>query len=147
MVTRSRTAVTVAFFWPMLAMVAVTAAVWVRMYRLRIAEMKEKRIHPQAIAVSGTKHRLENTRAADNFQNLFEVPVLFYAISAVLLATNLGTPLLLAMAWAFVLLRAIHSAIQCSYNKVMHRFGVYVASTLVVLAMWAYTAIRLATLQ
>jgi hypothetical protein len=52
----------------------------------RVKEMRSKRIHPQAASTS-TKMaaRLENIQPADNFRNLFEVPVLFYALAAIAL--------------------------------------------------------------
>jgi len=131
------------YFWPMVAQVVLTATVWVRMYVVRIAELREKRIHPQKIATSQTKGLLQNTQAADNFVNLFEVPVLFYAVCLVIGATGIESLLLLVLAWMYVALRAMHSFIQVTYNKVMHRFQVYVASTLVVFALWIITAVKL----
>ena len=131
------------YFWPMVAQVVLTATVWVRMYVVRIAELREKRIHPQKIATSQTKGLLQNTQAADNFVNLFEVPVLFYAVCLVIGATGIESLLLLVLAWVYVALRALHSFIQVTYNKVMHRFQVYVASTLVVFALWIITAVKL----
>ena len=66
-------------FYPMLAMVALTLVVWLRLYLVRIPEMRRLRIHPQSLATSAQKSaRLVDTRAADNFINLLEVPVLFY---------------------------------------------------------------------
>ena len=133
------------FFWPMLALVAVIAVVWVRMYILRVAEMRARRIGPQKLARSGPKSELlHNTNAADNFNNLFEVPVLFFVICVAIAASGEQSTLLLILAWTFVALRAIHSAIQTTYNRVMHRFPVYVVSTLVVFAMWIVFAARLA---
>ena len=34
-------------------------------------------------------------------------------------------------------LRALHSLIHVTYNRVVHRFLVYVASTLLLFGMWA----------
>ena len=42
-----------------------------------------------------------------------------------------------AAAWLFVALRIAHSAIQCSYNRVMHRFAVFLAGFALLGAMWA----------
>src|SRR5688572_25544037 len=124
-------------FFPALAMVALTLIVWVRLYAVRIPEMRRLRIHPQAVATSAQKSaRLIDTRAADNFSNLFEVPVLFYLALILAYLTQQATPLVLALAWVFVAGRALHSLIQCSYNKVMHRFTVYFISTCVVWALW-----------
>lgn len=138
--------VNTAVFWPMLAQVALIACVWVRMYLLRVAEMKSRRIHPQKLALSQPKgDLLEDTRAADNFNNLFEVPVLFFIVCLVMLLTGIESLPLLLLAWGYVLLRSLHSLIQTTYNKVLHRFSVYVASTLVVFALWAGVAIELLT--
>jgi len=131
-------------FFPALAMVALTLIVWVRLYYVRIPEMRRLRIHPQSVATSAQKSaRLVDTRAADNFSNLFEVPMLFYLALIVAYLTQQATPLVLGLAWAFVAGRVLHSLIQCSYNKVMHRFTVYSISTCVVWVLWAVLAVGL----
>ena len=83
---------------------------------------------------------LQDIAPADNFRNLFEVPVLFFAVCCALAVTDTVTGIQLALAWAFVALRAAHSFIHVTYNRVMHRFTVYVASTICVFAMWALFA-------
>ena len=131
-------------FHPMLAMVVLTLVVWLRLYMVRIPEMRRLRIHPQAVATSAQKSaRLVDTRAADNFVNLFEVPVLFHLALVVAFLTQQVTPWVLGLAWAFVAGRVLHSLIQCSYNKVMHRFAVYSVSTCLVWVLWAVLAVGL----
>jgi hypothetical protein len=114
---------------PLLAMVGLTLLVWVRLYLVRIPEMKRSRIDPQRLAGSADKGLLKDTRASDNFINLFEVPVLFYVLVLASLASGVSDPALLVLAWTFVGLRALHSLIQCSYNRVMHRFTAYALAT------------------
>ncbi len=131
-------------FHPMLAMVVLTLVVWLRLYAVRIPEMRRLHIHPQAVASSAQKSaRLVDTRAADNFVNLFEVPVLFHLALIVAFLAQQVTPLVLGLAWAFVAGRVLHSLIQCSYNKVMHRFAVYSVSTCLVWVLWAVLAVGL----
>lgn len=128
-------------FYPMLALVALALVVWLRLYIVRIPEMRRLRIHPQSLATSAQKSaRLVDTRAADNFSNLFEVPVLFHLALIVAYLTQQVTPLVLGLAWSFVFGRVLHSLIQCSYNNVMHRFTVYVVSTGLVWVLWAVLA-------
>src|SRR5579883_113832 len=117
-------------FWPGMAMVGLTFVVQMRMYVTRIADMTRERIHPQSVATSAAAAaRLRDTRAADNFRNLFEMPVLFYAaLFIAFLSAQVGV-FTLTLAWAFVVLRILHSVIHCSYNKVMHRFYAYAASS------------------
>ena len=130
-----------AIFLPAFAMVVLTLVVWVRMYTTRIAQMKRERIHPQAVATSAqSAARLTDSRAADNFRNLFELPVLFYLALAI---AGLVTTTTLVLAWLFVLLRVAHSAIQCSYNKVMHRFRVYFLGGVTLWLLWAWLAYML----
>jgi hypothetical protein len=133
-----------AIFQPALAMVALTLAVWLRMYFSRIGEMKRERVHPQAVATSAQMAaRLHDTRAADNFRNLFELPVLFYLALVVAALTAQAGTAVLVLAWLFVALRVVHSAIHCSYNKVMHRFQAYLAGCIALWLLWAVIAIGL----
>jgi hypothetical protein len=131
-------------FLPALAMAALTFVVWCRMFFSRIGQMKRERIHPQAVATSAqSAARLTDSRAADNFRNLFELPVLFYLSLVIAAMTAQVTALTLALAWAFVATRVLHSCIQCSYNKVMHRFRAYVAGGLLLWTLWAVIGVGL----
>jgi hypothetical protein len=130
-----------AIFLPALAMVVLTFAVWWRMYVTRIAQMKRERIHPQSVATSTqAAAKLTDSCAADNFRNLFELPVLFYLALVVAAQAGLASTQVLVLAWLFVILRAVHSWIQCTSNKVMHRFKVYVAGGLVLWTLWGVLA-------
>jgi hypothetical protein len=129
-------------FMPAVAMVALTFVVWWRMYVVRIGQMKRERIHPQAVATSAqSSARLTDSCAADNFRNLFELPVLFYVALVVAAVTGQVNATTIALAWAFVLLRIVHSAIHCTYNKVMHRFYAYVAGGMVLWLLWGAIAV------
>ena len=121
----------------LLALVILTFAVGAWMLVTRAKEMRQKRIHPQAASTSvKMAARLENVQAADNFRNLFEVPVLFYALGAVALALK-HTPYWLVLgAWGFVALRLVHSVIHCTYNKVMHRLAAFAAGFGLLVALW-----------
>jgi hypothetical protein len=71
-----------------------------------------------------------------NLINLLEVPVLFYVACLSLHATGQVDAIAIALAWAYVVLRAVHSLIHLSYNSVMHRLAAYAASNLVLMAIW-----------
>ncbi|WP_374012858.1 MAPEG family protein [Pseudoxanthomonas koreensis] len=127
------------------AMILLTAAVAVTMLVTRIREMKARRIHPQAVATAGAMAaRLENSQAADNFRNLFETPVLFYALVAMAVGMGFVPGWLAAAAWVYVALRVAHSLIHCTYNRVMHRLAAFLPGFLLLVAMWAGYAMQLA---
>ena len=120
------------------AMMLLVAIVGLRLLVVRVAEMRAKRLPMQAVSNSvKTAARLERVQASDNFKNLFEVPVLFYTLVAVALATGRTPGWLVAGAWCFVLLRYAHSAIQCSYNQVLHRFAAFMLGLLLLAGLWA----------
>ncbi|GAB1407305.1 MAPEG family protein [Thermomonas brevis] len=130
-----------AYLLPAAAMVLLTFAVWLRLFLTRIPEMKRERIHPQSVALSAqAASKFRDTRAADNFRNLFELPVLFYLALWAGHALAIAGPAYFALAWAFVALRIIHSVIHCGYNKVLHRFYAYAAGGWALWALWAVVA-------
>ncbi len=131
-------------FQPLLVMVALAFVVMFRMAFMRVNQLRRDRIHPQRVATSvQMAATVADTRAADNFRNLFELPVLFYA--AVLVAHGSGQTggLVVGLAWTFVVLRCVHSAIHCTYNRVTHRFAVFMAGALALILLWIVLAVRL----
>ena len=118
-------------------MVLLVSIVGLRLLAVRVGEMRAKRIHPQAASNSlQVAAWLERVQASDNFKNLFEVPVLFYTLVAVALAVGHTPGWLATGAWCFVLLRYGHSAIHCSYNKVLHRFLVFTLGLMLLAGLW-----------
>ena len=110
--------------------------------------MMARRIHPQSVALSGQRtERLQDSRASDNYNNLFELPVLFYLLCAVAIGTVHVPAWLPALAWLFVLTRIAHSFIQCTYNKVMHRFAAFLGGVFLLMAMWAMYGVSFFALQ
>lgn len=71
-----------------------------------------------------------------NFSNLLELPLLFYLVCVLSIVLKVSSPLLLSLAWTFVGLRVLHTAIHVTYNYPYHRFFAFLVSTLVLLAMW-----------
>jgi hypothetical protein len=129
---------------PALAMVAITFLAWLRLYQLRFAEMARRKIDPQSIALSAQKDAgLQDTRGADNFNNQFQLPVLFYLVLAFAAIAGLQSPWFVRLAWLFVALRLVHALIQWTYNRVVHRFTAYALGGLVLWAMWGLLALAL----
>ena len=133
-----------AILLPPTALAFLTGFVWLKLGSDRLGELRTRRIHPQHVATSKQMAEvLQNTQSADHFRNLFEVPVLFYALCAFLTITKLTTLFLLACAWGYVALRAFHAYIHLTTNKVVRRFQAFVASTIVLFVMWGVFAVRL----
>jgi hypothetical protein len=136
-----------AILLPCVALVALTFIVLGRTAYVRISELRRRRIHPQTIASGKALAEMEDTRAADHLRNLFETPVLFYALCGFLAITKLTTAFLLACAWGYVFLRGLQASIHLTHNTVIRRFQVFVAGGLVLGLMWVTFAIRLIRIQ
>lgn len=135
-----------AILLPPTALALLTGFVFVRLYIDRIAEIRSRRIHPQKLATAKASHELlQNVAASDHFRNMFEVPVLFYALCGFLAITQLTTLLILACAWGYVVLRAAHTYVHLTSNTVIRRFQLFFASTIVLYVMWLLFAVRLLT--
>ena len=123
---------------PLLAQVALTFIVMIVMYQKRLTEMKIKQIDPQRILTRSKSKALltDSASAADNFSNLFELPILFYTAILLTLILMVQDGILVILAWSFVISRYLHSFVHVSYNRVMHRFSVFIFSSFVLLAYW-----------
>jgi len=127
------------------ALVILTLVVGLRLLYVRSREMRAKRVHPQAAATSlQMAAKLQDVQAADNFRNLFETPVLFYALVAVSIGSRFTPDWLVVGAWVYVALRFAHSFIHCTYNRVMQRFAAFGAGFLLLVGLWAAFVIGLA---
>ncbi len=71
-----------------------------------------------------------------NLMNLLELPVLFYVGCLAFYITGTADTAAVVLAWAYVVLRAAHSAIHLTYNKVFHRLSAFAASNVVLVALW-----------
>jgi hypothetical protein len=123
---------------PMLCLIALTFGVLFRQFFTRVGYMKANKIHPQHIQNRDNSRQLLAVVAqpADNFNNLLELPPLFYLAAVLIWLLQLTDDCYLILAWSYVALRYLHSAIHLSYNRVMHRFAVFAVSCLVLLAIW-----------
>ena len=76
-------------------------------------------------------------RTADNYNHLFEQPIAFYVVTLATALINSIDPLIIQLAWAFVILRIIHSLVQLTFNLVLVRFMIFLIGWLII----AYMAI------
>jgi hypothetical protein len=128
---------------PLLCMVFLTFAVWVYLFALRLPEISRRKINPYKLRDRAEAHKLlpDSAAASNNLKNLFEMPILFYLAAMLAMLLLIQDVLLVRLAWGFVVLRVIHSLVQCTYNRVIHRFIAYFLSCLFLLLIW----IRLAS--
>lgn len=124
------------------AQVFLTFAVLIILGHRRVPLVSQHKIKIADIALDGEAWPLTAKLASNNFANQFQLPILFYALVAIALATAQVSLLLAILGVLFVLTRYIHTAIHISKNRVYHRFFAYVTGMVILATMWLGFAIQ-----
>jgi hypothetical protein len=128
---------------PVFAQVLLTFALLFWTGRVRFAEIGAGRVRIGDIALGERNWPARVQQAANAFSNQFELPVLFYALTALALYTRKADLLFVVLAWLFVTSRALHAYVYVTSNHVPHRFRAYAVGALLLLVMWVIFAVRI----
>jgi hypothetical protein len=80
-----------------------------------------------------------------NYMNLLELPMLFYVGCLTLYVTSGASRAALLVAWAYVILRVVHSLIHLSYNHVLHRLAAFTLSNVALVSLWGMAGVHVAS--
>lgn len=133
---------------PVVALVAWSLVVLVWMMAVRLPAMKRKGIDLSR-AKGGRPGVLDGVIEdeaqwkAHNYIHLMEQPTLFYAICLALALLGAGGGVNTMLAWAYVVLRVLHSLVQGTVNIIRYRFALFVLSTLVLAALTLHAGLTL----
>jgi hypothetical protein len=107
------------------------------MARARARSQKERGQNLQDLALASNSDWNEAAlKAANNYKNLFEIPVLFFAAAAFALITRTVDGWMIGLAWLFVASRVLHTIVHVTSNTVMLRGPVFMIGFVAVMAMW-----------
>jgi hypothetical protein len=130
---------------PVMALVAWSLVIWVWMYVQRIPAMQKAGVKPQEARFPGSLDKLPDMarQAADNYNHLMEQPTIFYAAALAIQVAGHADAIGVKLAWAYVIVRVLHSVLQVSVNLVPVRFLLFTVSTGVLAAMVVRELMRL----
>lgn len=122
---------------PVLALVVWTLVVWVWMYALRIPAVQAAGLTPEQLKDRAVLQSLPAParQVADNYNHLHEQPTIFYAAALAIQIAGAADTLSVGLAWAYVVVRVVHSLVQNTTNAIMLRFPVFVVGSLILAAM------------
>lgn len=132
----------IAILRPVVALIAWSMVMWLWLYITRIPAMRVARIDARTLR-GGTGRDLSTVLppqvnwVADNYNHLMEQPTLFYAVAITLaiVGNGAGEGPGLWLAWAYVVLRVLHSIVQATVNRVLWRFTIFAAASLCLAAL------------
>lgn len=130
------------------AQVALTVFVWIIVFVTRLFSMLRNRVSMQELATAKGYAKIGDVEnISENLVNLFEVPILFYALVPILLFTDTADTHQVILAWIFVAGRALHSLIHITFNHIGFRFVAYLISSIALFSMWGLFLIQLISLN
>jgi hypothetical protein len=131
-------------FYPVIAMVALTAVAVFRLGYLRFTGVRDRQVDPRFYRTyQGDGEPEAIAVVSRHVINLFESPVLFYVGVIVAYLTGQTGGLMTTIAWMYVVTRITHSWIHMTSNIVLWRFRVFISSWIVLLSMWTLICIGL----
>jgi hypothetical protein len=145
-ITQGRAAgMSLSIVWPTLALVALIFLVSLTMFVTRARHIRAN--PPKAGEFDSGEAALRYfapiEMPANNYRNLFEMPVLYFALVPLLLITNQDSQVQVALAWLYVALPYLHSFVHIGPKKVPVRALLFALSAVVLMAMWIGFAIDL----
>jgi hypothetical protein len=123
---------------PVVALVAWSMVMWVWMYITRIPAIQASNMRLDPNAPSGEQMATLPPKVrwkADNYNHLMEQPTVFYAIAISLALLGEGSGSNVTFAWAYVVLRVLHSLLQALINKIEIRFALFFLSNIPLFAL------------
>jgi hypothetical protein len=128
---------------PVFALVFLIFAVMFGMFQVRTRALKTKEVRISQIAVGQDAWPPKAAQVSNTYVNLFEMPVLFFVLIALALPLRQADLIIVLLSWVYVVLRYLHAGVYATSNDLRIRFGTFAASSLVLLAMWVYFALKL----
>jgi hypothetical protein len=130
---------------PVMALVLWTYVMWGWMYVTRIPAIQRMGLKLDPTAPRGEQMASLPPSVrwkADNYNHLFEQPLLFYATALTLALAGDASDLSVGLAWAYVASRVVHSLWQALVNRIEIRFVLFALSSLILLALAVRAALR-----
>lgn len=82
-------------------------------------------------------------KLSNNFDNQFQLPMLWYAAVAFTLILGLADMVTVALSWAFLVARIAHSYVHIGRNILVQRFSVFVVGAVILGLYWLWLALNL----
>ena len=128
---------------PVFVQVTLTFVLMSWMWSHRVAAIKSGEVTFSDVSLREPVWPKRATQIGNCFQNQLEIPMLFYVVIALALATRLAGVVFVTLAWAFVATRLVHAYIHTGSNNVKMRFYAMLTGVVILGAMWVIFAIRI----
>lgn len=132
------TLLTLLLIWALFAQVGLTLFVLIKMRSARVKAFTDGKITKEQIAVNHSAWPENVQQVQNSYASQFELPVLFYLATLLVLMFGLENWIFVLLCWSFVASRIVHMIIHTGSNKIKYRFRAFIAGVGCVVLQWAY---------
>ena len=130
-------------FLPVLVQILITISGFLLLGIRKTKALKTNNVDQEKAALDNDAWPDYVLQVSNNIRNQFQVPVLFYVLCILFYSIDAVSTIVLYLAWAFVISRAIHAYIHMNSNFVPARFTVFTIGFVTMIIMVVFAAIAL----
>ena len=128
---------------PLFVEVLLTFAVMFGMMYFRTSTLRRGETRLADISLREPNWPRRATQFGYAFANQFELPVLFYVLTILVIITRHADLLFVLLAWIFVLMRVLQAVVHVTNNNVRMRGAYYGVGALILFIMWIIYIVRI----
>ena len=130
--------------YSLFGMFVLSVVVGLRMLQLRYRAVLQDKVHPSYFKLNrGAEIPDYLVKATQHYDNLYETPVLFYAIVILAFVLNIVDTVSLILAYGYLISRVAHALIHLNSNRILQRRNVFLVSIILLTLLWLYVFAKL----
>ncbi|MEE9444491.1 MAG: MAPEG family protein [Cocleimonas sp.] len=123
---------------PLIGMFWLTVGIALWVLKLRYRAVLKDGVNPAYFKLNkGAKLPNYLIKVTQHFENIFEMPPLFYVSIILVMTLDLSDTGYVVLSWLYLLFRFVHAYIHTTYNYVPHRRNAFIMSAIVLILIWA----------
>lgn len=131
------------YLLPLLLHVLMTTWIGLMSFKARVKALKTGQAKLDLIEANSAEWPRRVRLLGNNFDNQFQSPMLWYALSAIVIALGVVDTVFVALSFVYLLARLGHSVVHIEGGNVPARARIYLFGFFVLVAMWLWLAVRL----
>ena len=127
----------ISIIYPMSLLLLLTASVLFMMLFFRVKAVRSRKVSPRYFKLNKGAEIPDHLEAiSQNFNNLLQLPVIFYVVCLLIISLNLNLEAFTIYTWSYVIFRYLHSFIHLTSNNIIHRLFFFTLSCITLIVMW-----------
>lgn len=128
---------------PLFVEVLLTFSVMFGMMCFRTSTLQRGETRFEDIALREPNWPVRASQFAYSFANQFELPVLLYVLTILVIITHHADLLFVVLAWIFVVMRGMQALVHVTNNNVRVRGAFYGVGAVILVIMWVIYIVRI----